>query len=289
MRNQHFRISNLSSTLIFISVLLLLLNIGCSRTVTDDDQPPVAVVNEDPISLRNFQKEIALKAKQNPAYEITPSVIEGQLDTIIDRRLMIQEAMKMGLAGNEDFVRTIQAFWEQTLIRELIANKNREWEERLFVTERELRDYYRKAQQIVTFKVIRADDEKKAEEILKGIKKEKDSLNWEIVGPIAYIDVDHPVLKEAFHMSEGQIKMLKDGEEFLIIAFEKKETIALPPLEEVQGQIKKEVLESKKTEALEEWLTEVRGKADIEISTNFFDMYIENNGQTENVGGSNGR
>ncbi len=90
-------------------------------------------------------------------------------------------------------------------------------------------------------------------------------------------------------MSEGQIKMLKDGEEFLIISIEKKETIVLPPLEEVQGQIKKEVLERKKTEALEEWLAEVRGKADIEINAKLFDMYIENNGQTENVGGGNGR
>ena len=288
MSNQHFRISNLFSIIIFFLILILSLSLGCSRATSDDDQA-VAVVNEDPITLKNFQKEIALRSKQNPAYEITPTAIEGQLDTIIDRRLMIQEAMKMGLAGNEDFVRTIQAFWKQTLIRELIENKNREWEERLFVTEREIRDYYRKAQQIVTFKVIRTDDEKKAEEILKRIKKEKDSLDWEIVGPIAYFDVDHPVLKEAFHMSEGQIKMLKDGEEFLVIAIEKKETIALSPLEEVQGQIKKEVLESKKTEALEEWLAEVRGKADIEISANFFDMYIENNGQAENVGGSNGR
>lgn len=288
MRNQHFRISNLFSIPVFILILILSLNLGCSKTTTDDDKA-VAVVNEDPITLRNFQKEIALRSKQNPAYEITPSAIEDQLDTIIDRRLMIQEAMKMGIAGKEDFVHTIQTFWEQTLIRELIENKNREWEERIFVTEQEIRDYYRKAQQLVTFKVIRTNDEKKAEEILRRIKKQENSLNWEIVGPVAYFDIDHSALKEAFHMSEGQIKMLKDGEEFLVIFVEKKEDIALPPIGEVRGQIKKEVLERKKTEALENWLAEVREKADIEINAKLFDMYIENNGQTENVGGGNGR
>ena len=168
-----------------------------ARITTDDDKA-VAVVNEEPITLRNFQKEIALRSKQNPAYEITPSAIEGQLDTIIDRRLMIQEAMKMGLASDEDFIRTIQTFWEQTLIRELIENKNREWEERLFVTEQEITDYYRKAQQIVTFKVIRTKDEKEAEEILERAKEQEDSLKWEIVGPVAYFDVDRFDFKRSF-------------------------------------------------------------------------------------------
>ena len=202
---------------------------------------------------------------------------------------MIQEAMKMGLAGKEDFVRTIQTFWEQTLIRELIDNKNREWEERLFVTEQEITDYYRKAQQIVTFKVIRTDDEKKAEEALTKAKNQENSLKWELIGPVAYFDIDHSVLKEVFHMSEGQIEMLKNGEEFLVISVEKKESNVLPPLAEIHEQIKKEVLERKKTEALEEWLAKVRGKADIKINAKLFDMYLENNGQTENVGGGNGR
>ena len=96
-------------------------------------------------------------------------------------------------------------------------------------------------------------------------------------------------LKEVFHLPEGQQKLLKDGEEFLVISVEKKATIVLPPLEEIQGQVKKEVLERKKTEALGEWLAEVRERADIEINAKLFDMYIENNGQTENVGGGNGR
>lgn len=288
MRNQHFRISNLFPAIILILVLFLSLNLGCSK-VNSDDEKIVAVLNKEPITLKEFQKEIALRSKQNPAYKVTPSAIEDQLDIIIDRRLMIQEAMNMGLVSNPDFVRTIQTFWEQTLIRELIENKNREWEERIFVTEQEITNYYRKAQQIVTFKVIRTRDVKKAEEMLERAKKQEDSLKWEVVGPVAYFDVDNLALKEVFHLSEGQQKILKDGEEFLVISVEKKETVALPPLEKIQAQIKKEVLERKKTEALEEWLAEVRGKADIEINAKLFDMYFENNNRTENAGGDNGR
>ncbi len=104
--------SHVSPPFIVLLLLFLALNLGCSKSTTDDDKS-VAVVNEDPITLRNFQKEIALRSKQNPAYEITPNAIEDQLDTIIDRRLMIQEAMRMGLAGQEHLVRTIHTFWGQ--------------------------------------------------------------------------------------------------------------------------------------------------------------------------------
>ena len=288
MKNQHLRISNLFSILTFISILIISLNPGCSKTTTDDNRA-VAVVNEEPISLKDFQKEIALRSKQNPAYKVTPKAIEEQLDTIIDRKLMIHEAMKMGLAGNPNFIRTIQTFWEQTLIRELIENKNREWEERLFVTEQEVADYYRKVQQVVTFKIIRTKDEKRAAEILERANIQEDSLKWETVGPVAYFDLEHRALKEVFHLSEGQRKVLKDGGEFLVISVEKKENIVLPPIKEVQGQIKRELLERKKTQALGKWLTEVREKADIEINAKLFDMYIGNSGQTENLGGGNGR
>jgi hypothetical protein len=288
MKNHHFMMSYVSHSVIVLLLLFLSLPVGCTKSTTENEKV-VAVVNDEPVLLEDFEREISLRSKQNPAYKITPTTLEGQLDTIIDRKLMIQEAMKMGLAGNADFVRTIQSFWEQTLIRELIENKNDEWEKRLFVTEQEIRDYYDKATQMATFSLYRTKDEKRAVEVLKKTENHGDAPGWEVIGPVAYHDVPPFALADLFDMAEGEKKMLRDGDEFIVIYLMKKEIHPLPPLNKIQGQVKREVLERKKTEALEEWLAQVREKADIDINKEIIERYLEVNKVTHNVGSGYGR
>lgn len=197
MNKQLIGISKLFSSLLLLAIILAPVLSGCSKE-SNDREKVIASVNKEQISLKEFQREIALRSKQNPHYKVTPQTVKEQLDTVIDRKIMIQEAMKNGLANNEDFVRTIQTFWEQTLIRELIAAKNHEWEDRLFVTEQEIQDFYSR-------------------------------MN--------------------------------------------KEDASMPPLESISDQIKRALLEQKKTAALEEWLTDVRAKASIDINTELINEF----------------
>lgn len=210
MDKRLFRSSRLLACLVLLTLSTSLIILGCSKEYTGDEDF-IATVNKEPIKLKDFQRELAIRSKQNPAYKITPQAIDEQLNTIIDRRLMIQEAMKSGLANSDDFVRTIQTFWEQTLIRELIEAKNHEWEDRLFVTEQEINEYYE-------------------------------------------------------HIS--------------------KEVADLPPLEKIHDQIKHDILEEKKTNVLDEWLTGVRLKADIDINQEVIKGYLEV--EDENLSGGGG-
>ncbi|MEW6601702.1 MAG: SurA N-terminal domain-containing protein [Nitrospirota bacterium] len=146
MNKHFFTLSRLLVTPVLLAFLVTSFIYGCTKE-KNIDAGIVARVNKEPIRLEDFQREMALRSKQDPSYKITPEAIDEQIDTIIDRRLMVQEAMKMGLTSNKEFVRTIQTFWEQTLIRELIEAKNREWEKRLFVSENEINDYYEKLRQ----------------------------------------------------------------------------------------------------------------------------------------------
>jgi len=188
---------------VLLAVLGTIFIYGCTKGKGDESNI-VATINNEPIKLEDFQREMALRSKQDPSYKITPQAIDEQIDTIIDRRLMIQEATKMGLTSNKDFVRTIQTFWEQTLIRELIEAKNREWEKRLFVSEKDIEDYYEKMQ----------------------------------------------------HTAE-------------------KDMIELPPLQTLYDQIKRDIFLQKKTDALETWLKEVRGKAVIEVNDKLLDASFD--------------
>ncbi len=141
MNKQSFGIPALATSTLLFTVILTIIFSGCTseRNVSEKS---VATVNKEIVSLKNFQRDLAIRAKQNPSFRVNEETVQEQLNSSIDRKLLIQEAMKMGLANHEDFVRTIQVFWEQTLIRELIEAKNNEWKDSLFVTEDEIRNYY---------------------------------------------------------------------------------------------------------------------------------------------------
>jgi hypothetical protein len=203
MNKHFFRISGFLVCPLLLAVMVVPFIHGCNKGKGGEGDV-VATINKEPLRLEDFQREMALRSKQDPSYKITPQAIEKQMDTIIDRRLMIQEAMKMGLTSNKEFVRTIQTFWEQTLIRELIEAKNKEWGKRLFVTEQEVRDYY-----------------------------------------------------------ENMRNMAK------------KDNVDLPPLQTLYDQIKRDILQQKRTTALETWLKEVREKAVIEINEKLLDASFE--------------
>ncbi len=287
MNKQPFGISRLFPVFLPAIILLSLFSVSCSNQSTGSGKI-VATVNNDPIKLNDFQREIALRSRQDPSYKVTDQSIDEQLDMIIDRRLMIQEATKMGLVNNEDFVRTIQTFWEQTLIRELIAAKDAEWEKRLFVTEEEINDYYDNMRFMVTFKIIRAEDKAGAEMLLERAKK-GESLNWKTVGPVNYFDNAYGAFKTALKMPEGGKGILKDNRGFFVYLVEKKDTVKLPPLDELYSQIKTEMFERKKTGALDEWLKEVRNKASIKINKKAINSFLNANDQNSQAGGESGK
>jgi hypothetical protein len=213
MNKQSFVMSALATSTLLFTIILTILFSGCSKEKNAGEKF-VATVNKEIVSLKNFQRDLAVKAKQNPSYRVNEETVQEQLNSSIDRKLMVQEAMKMGLASHEDFVRTIQIFWEQTLIRELIEAKNHEWKESLFVTEEEVRSYY------------------------EGINSA---------------------------------------------------SVKLPPLEAIYDQIKKAKLAQKRTDALEEWLSEVRSNAIININDDLLDKIVTADDSINNNGGNDGR
>jgi hypothetical protein len=122
--------------------LLILSLVSCSGGKTASQE--VAKVNGTPIPLKDFQWELALASRRDPSFKVTPQTLKDKLSIMVDRTLMIQEAMKMGLAEDQRFEETIKTFWEQTLIRDLIDAKAKEWDRRIFVTEDEIETAYRK-------------------------------------------------------------------------------------------------------------------------------------------------
>ncbi len=50
--------------------------------------------------------------------------LENILDLAIRKQVLIQEAQRQGLDRKESFMKTIERYWEQTLIKELIQKES---------------------------------------------------------------------------------------------------------------------------------------------------------------------
>lgn len=249
------------------SILFLLLFIpACEKNKPHEEN--IASVNGAPIPVAEFQKEVSLRSKREPAFKITSQILEEQLNTIIDKKLLIQEAMKRGLAEDPQFAETIKTFWEQTLIRELVELKTKEWAEKLFVAEDEIERHYKRAQYMPTIKLVKVKNKEQAgiikERMLKGLKADGE----ETLGPLYFEDVRSDALVNAYDMNAGEAKVYEGDGEYIVIHVVKKEKVAIPPLKDSYSRIKILLLEQKKQDAMEKWLKDVKGSAKIQINTN---------------------
>jgi hypothetical protein len=108
----------------------------------DSDKKIVAYVNKEPIYESELNREIALKARRDPMFKVTPETLSEELENIVNRKLIIQQAMEKGLAREDRFINTIKSFWEQTLIRDFVGYKRKDFQDYLFATEDEIKNYY---------------------------------------------------------------------------------------------------------------------------------------------------
>lgn len=231
-----------------------------------DKGEAVATVNGSPVALKEFQKEVSIAAKRDPALKLTEEALEHQLHTVIDRKLMVQEAVKKGLSQDEKFLDTIKEFWEQTLIRELVNSKSKEWSERLFVTDEEVQAHHKRIGTRLSLRLLDVESKEKAEEA-RATLASGSFERAEVVGPLLIEDVRlaNP-LYAAFDLSEGETAIIKGRDDFLAVRVVKKEQIPAPVLGTIYGEIKESLLEQKKEKALEDWLEELKGTAKIEIN-----------------------
>ncbi len=179
MINRRQRSSGVKRTRILFAILpVLLIPVFTSCGGQRQHKDAVATVNGSPVSLQEFQKELAMYANRNPDFKLNAGSVKEHLDTIIDKQLMIQEAMKMGLAEDERFLETIKRFWEQTLIRELIDVKSKEWSGRLFVTDDEVFGYYQEVKPGLTPKPPLKDVRDEIRSSILEQKKQKAMEEW---------------------------------------------------------------------------------------------------------------
>jgi len=121
---------------VIFSIILLLLT-GCAKTI---DHSPVAIqIDGIHITVDEFEK-----AYRNSYYgkDNLPESRRSFLENLITTKLILREAERMRLDKDPSFLKDIEFFWQQSLLKLMLDVKAKELSLDLKIDDAEIRGYY---------------------------------------------------------------------------------------------------------------------------------------------------
>jgi len=127
-------------TVIFTIIILVVL-VSLLRTKKEDSY--LVKINSYTITKQEFDSEFkdSAYAKQD-----TLESRKEFLATLIKRKLILQDAQKKGLDKDQEFLKTIERFWEQSLLKRAVDQKVQEISGSVSVTDQAIVEVYNKMQ-----------------------------------------------------------------------------------------------------------------------------------------------
>ena len=114
---------------------------GCAND-QDENMKVLAKINDYELTLKDFETQLASNLEFEKDFKLTQKAKKQFLDNLIEKELLIQEAIKLKLDRNKKFVTAIQRYWEATLIKNLIELKGKEITKSTYVSQEEIETRY---------------------------------------------------------------------------------------------------------------------------------------------------
>lgn len=148
---------------IFAVFIFALVGYGCAKSVPDKRQI-IAKINNYEITKEEFNEEF--KLSPNSRTDTLDSRKEF-LNTLVNRKLILQDAQSKGLDKDKDFLKMVERFWEQSLLKLVLDRKSKETAGLVIVSDKEIEAVYNK---------LKADGKTD-----KTYEQAYSQLKWEIV------------------------------------------------------------------------------------------------------------
>jgi parvulin-like peptidyl-prolyl isomerase len=240
-----------------------LLFIGTTGFVSDKDLPimkgekTVATVNNEPITLDEFNQELAtIHQGIGEDQKAEKEKISGLLNRLINTRLIIQEARRMGLDELKELKERVDVFARQTLRDELIERQVKN----IKPDEKEVERLYREAIREWKIKSVlfeKEEDAKAMENALKGGKGFDEALKKSLSDRKGKGSEEGNYLKEKELLPEiaEAVSKMKIGSTSSVVKIKtgfvifKLEDVRFPEDPKVKEQVRMELLRQKQKEA----------------------------------------
>ncbi len=125
----------------YIGVLFLvgMILVSVSSCGTKEETERIVIqINNYPLTAGEFNELV----QEVGIADEGPEARKMFLDTLVTRKLLLQEAAKQGLDKEKPFLKSIENFWEQSLLKTVIDNKMNEMVGKIKISNAELKIYY---------------------------------------------------------------------------------------------------------------------------------------------------
>ena len=292
--NKSMNIFRISTVLTLCLLTFLIFNFsfvfaveGTSTTETNPED--VETILPPETILASFSGQTITLGEFNLIWEEVPEEYKLQLDKsmvldqVISEKLLIQEAINMGLEKDNDVLEQVKKMTEQILVQALIE---KEILNKVDANEEEVLDYYEQNKDSFTEKEqvhlynILLETEEEAQNVLEQLKAGEDFSEIAIEkssgpsatqgGDLGYVAKGTiiPEIEEVIFALELEelSEVVKTDFGFHILKINEKKPETVKTLEEVKEEILQTLLPDKQKEAFENLLEELRGKVEIEIN-----------------------
>lgn len=125
-----------------ISIIIVCFIFGCSSDNKKNKTRVIATINDFQLTENEFQKKLVKDMKYTNTYKTTIEAKKKFLQTIIKKELLIQEAKRLGIDKEKEFISAIERYWEATLIKNLLEKKCKEIIKKACVSEKNIKKKY---------------------------------------------------------------------------------------------------------------------------------------------------
>ena len=127
-------------TKIFLTALVGVICLQSSCAKKNKEGEVAVKINHYTLTAPEFE-ELFREYEMN---EDTPETRANFLNNLITRKLLLEEAQRRGLDTQKDFLRSIENFWEQSLLKLVVDQEVKEITKKITVTEPEVESHYQR-------------------------------------------------------------------------------------------------------------------------------------------------
>ena len=104
----------------------------------------MVTINRLKLNQTDLDQELKTSLQGLKQLEATPGKEPRWLTYLIERELLVQEAQRLGMDRDPGFMKTIERFWKEALIKSLLDRMGKEISTQTDVFEPEIENYYQK-------------------------------------------------------------------------------------------------------------------------------------------------
>lgn len=124
-------------------VACLIFAAGCAKEKSKSQQV-LAKINNYALTVRDFNEEVSL-TRGNKSLSADPLEAKKQLlEEIINKKILIMQAQKLNFDKDKAFMKEIERYWEQALLKLLLKRKSEELVGTINVSDKEVQQEYQK-------------------------------------------------------------------------------------------------------------------------------------------------